>query len=87
MFGNVAIAEAPFAALGADGGSVNVSLSGLEANSNLGTTTFVCLAHINPTGQAGTSALGTVTAKCGAIASLNTNLLTSSLGTVATQCL
>ena len=65
MFGNVAIAEAPFAALGADGGSVNVSLSGLEANSNLGTTTFVCLAHINPTGQAGTSALGTVTANVG----------------------
>ena len=45
MFGNVHIADILLQLLD-DGGSVILFLCGLEANSNLGTTTFVCLAQI-----------------------------------------
>ena len=81
MFGISAFSEAPFSALaGGDSANVNVILTGQAGTGAVGTTAFVCVAHINPTGQVGTSALGTATVAAGASVTLSGQAGTSALG-------
>ena len=82
MFGLSAFAESPFASLAGLAGNVNVSLTGQSATGSLGTTTFVCVAHINPTGQVGTSAIGGVGVTAGGDIGVTGFAMASGLGSI-----